>query len=82
MEIITQLLEQYKQNTDMKLDLYDNISRSLATQSAIKSGKTLAMNEMQLLIDELFACEVPYAGPGGRKTFINIDMHELNKRFE
>ncbi len=82
MEIITQLLEQYKRNTDIKLDLYDNISRSLAAQSAIKHGKTLTMNEMQLLIDELFACEVPYAGPGGRKTFINIDMHELNKRFE
>ena len=81
-EIIARLLEQFKLNIDLKLDLYDNVARSLAYQAAIKKGTTLEPVEMQRLIDELFACQVPYVGPNGRKTFISVDMEELNKRFE
>lgn len=81
-EIIIQLLEQYKSNLDLKIDLYDNIARALAYQAAIKKGKQLDNSEMQLLIDELFACQVPYLSPNGRKTFISVDLEELSKRFE
>ena len=76
------MLEQFKQNIDLKLEQFDNISRSLASQSAIKAGKILDQDEMQLLIDQLFACKIPYAGPNGKKTFINLDLNELSKRFE
>jgi len=81
-EIIIQLLEQYKSNLDLKIDLYDNIARALAYQAAIRKGKKLDNSEMQLLIDELFACQVPYLSPNGRKTFISVDLEELSKRFE
>ena len=80
-EIITQLLEQFKLNVDLKLELYENIARSLAYQAAIKTGKKLDADEMQLLVDQLFGCAVPYIGPNGRKTFISINMEELAKRF-
>jgi DNA mismatch repair protein MutL len=80
--VVLQLLEQFKQNLDLKLEQFDNLSRSLAYQSAIKPGKFLMLDEMQLLIDELFACQIPYAGPNGRKTFISLDLEELDKRFE
>lgn len=81
-EIINQLLEQFKLNVDLKIELYDNIARSLATQAAIKTGTSLTPIEMQQLINELFACQVPYVAPNGRKTFISIDMVELAQRFE
>ncbi|CAA6828395.1 MAG: DNA mismatch repair protein MutL [uncultured Aureispira sp.] len=80
--IITKLVEQFKQNVDLKIDLYDNIARSLAYQAAIKPGKNLDAVEMQQLINELFACQVPYVGPSGHKTFISMDLVELSKRFE
>ncbi|MCH2023310.1 MAG: DNA mismatch repair endonuclease MutL [Saprospiraceae bacterium] len=81
-EIITQLLEQFKLNIDLKIEIYDNIARALATQSAMKSGTKLTEIEMQLLIDELFACQTPYVGPNGNKTFISVEMDELIKRFQ
>ncbi|BDS09627.1 DNA mismatch repair endonuclease MutL [Aureispira anguillae] len=80
--IISQLLEQFKQNIDLKIELYDNLARSLAYQASIKAGKSLTAIEMQQLINELFACQVPYVGPNGHKTFISMDMVELSKRFE
>lgn len=80
--MINQFLEQFKSNIDLKIELHDSIARTLARQAAIKSGKILEINEMQQLIDELFACQVPYIGPYGRKTFISLDMAELSKRFE
>ena len=49
---------------------------------AMKPGTKLNEFEMQLLIDELFACQVPYHGPNGRKTFISVEMDDLIKRFE
>lgn len=80
--LIHQFLEQFKSNLELKIELFDSIARTLARQSAIKSGKVLDINEMQQLIDELFACQIPYVGPYGRKTFISLDMEELGKRFE
>lgn len=80
-QIIVQLLEQFKQNVELNVELYDNIARSLAKQAAMKAGKQLSPVEMRQLINELFACHVPYVGPGGHKTFISMDLEDLAKQF-
>jgi DNA mismatch repair protein MutL len=36
---------------------------------------------MQGLIDNLFACSVPYLSPSGKETIITITADELEKRF-
>lgn len=80
-KIIIQLLEQFKQNVDLNIELYDNLARSLAQQAAMKVGKILTPLEMRQLINELFACHVPYVGPNGHKTFISMDLEDLAKQF-
>jgi DNA mismatch repair protein MutL len=80
-QIIVQLLEQFKQNVDLNIELYDNLARSLAQQAAMKVGKVLSPLEMRQLINELFACHVPYVGPSGHKTFISMDLEDLAKQF-
>jgi DNA mismatch repair protein MutL len=80
-QIIVQLLEQFKQNVDLNIELYDNLARSLAQQAAMKVGQHLSPLEMRQLINELFACHVPYVGPNGHKTFISMDLEELAKQF-
>lgn len=81
--MIEELLEQYKKNLSIsKLNKRENIARSLAQGSAIKSGRKLSIEEMTNLIDELFACENPYTSPGGRFTFVSFSLDELEKRFE
>lgn len=81
--MIEELLEQYKKNLSIsKLNKRENIARSLAQGSAIKSGRKLSTEEMSNLIDELFACENPYTAPGGRFTFVSFSIDDLEKRFE
>ena len=65
-----------------RLSKRESLAKSLANSSAIKAGKTLSVQEMKTLIDELFACQNPYTAPNGRFTFITINNDELEKRFE
>ena len=80
--MIEKLLEQFKSNMDLKLGSTENIARSMARSAAIKRGRNLTVLEMQTLIDQLFACSMPYASPSGKKCFINYDMEDLKKQFE
>jgi DNA mismatch repair protein MutL len=81
-KLIEDLLEQYLQGMGLKLDIRQNIAKSLAFQSAIKSGKSLSQPEMLSIADNLFACEYPFMAPNGKKTCVKIELAELLKRFE
>jgi DNA mismatch repair protein MutL len=76
------LLEQYKGNLELRLDSRENLARSLARSASIKKGKPLSIQEMQELIDKLFACEMPYKSPSGHSCFITFDLETLRKDFE
>lgn len=80
--LIETLLERYKANADLKLDMRENIARAMARSAAIKRGRNLTVEEMQALIDQLFACSLPFKSPSGRNCFISMELEELEKRFE
>lgn len=80
--VVEMLIEQYKMNIDLKLDIHENIARSLARSSALRRGQSLTVREMQTLIDQLFACELPYKSPSGRLCFVAYELDELAKRFD
>ncbi|MBK6504620.1 MAG: hypothetical protein IPG02_02910 [Ignavibacteria bacterium] len=65
----------------LNLDKRDNLAKSFSCRSAIKSGDKLTPGEMTNLIDDLFACKMPYVCPHGRPTVIRITTDELDKRF-
>lgn len=79
--LIEQVLSQYKSNLDLDLGTLDNLARAMARSAALRRGQILTVAVMQDLIDQLFACAVPYAGPSGRKCFITFELEELQKRF-
>lgn len=82
-QLLEGLLENYKQNLqELKSDKRENISRSIAQNMAIKSGKTMAQEEMNNLIDELFACKMPYTTPSGKPTITTFSIDDLDKRFK
>ena len=80
--VIDMLLEQYKMNLELKLDIFENIARSMARSASIKKGQALSPTEMQTLIDQLFACSVPFKSPYGKKCVITFELDDLAKRFE
>lgn len=79
--LLEKLLENYKQQAGLQLPLRENLARSLAQSAAIRPGQTLKPEEMQLLIDQLFACKDPYHSPSGQRCFITFSLEELEKQF-
>lgn len=81
--IFEQLLEDYKHNQKHgKLERKDNLARSLALNAARKKEANDSPEGLQMLIDKLFACEMPYYTPGGKPVFISISHQDLDKKFE
>ena len=82
-KVIESLLEQFKMNeSELKLKKHENLAISMARSSAIKSGKKLSNEEMKVLVDELFACEMPYSLPNGKPTIITLNLDDLNQQFD
>ena len=77
------LIENYKQNQqELKMNKRENIARSMARNMSVKAGKALTQEEMNSLIDELFACKMPYSTPGGKPTITTNSLEELDRRFK
>lgn len=77
------LIEYYKMNlSELKLDKRENIARSMARNMCIRAGKPLTQHEMNTLIDELFACAMPYASPSGKPTITTFSLDDLDRRFK
>ena len=79
--LIDKLLGQYENNLELQLGIKENLARSLAISTCMKRGVPMEEDEMSSLIDQLFACGVPYVSPSGKKCFISIDIDEIKKRF-
>jgi DNA mismatch repair protein MutL len=81
-QTIEKLLEQFKLNSsELKLDKKENLATSLARSASIKAGQYLSTEEMNNLVDNLFACDMPYSLPNGKPTIISLNLDDLNKQF-
>jgi DNA mismatch repair protein MutL len=81
--LLEHLLEGFKNNLAiLKLDKRDNLARSLARNGAIKAGTKLSLEEMNLLIDQLFACQMPNIALNGKPVISTFSLSELAERFE
>jgi len=75
------LIEQFKQNRDLKIDRQENLARALAKRSAIRAGNKLTLVEMNSIIDQLFACKTPNFAPDGNLTVVMLDMDKIGRLF-
>ena len=80
---IENILESYKLNTiDARLDIHDNLCRSMAKSTAIRSGKALDDSEIQLIIEHLMQCESPSFTADGRTIFMSIEKENIDRHFK
>lgn len=80
--ILESLLEQHKIGLELQLNTRESLARSMARSAAIKRGQLLNDMEMQALIDQLFACAMPFRSPFGKKCFVTYELEDLQKQFE
>ncbi len=79
---LEKMLEQYKHfSSDLKFSRREKLLRSMALQQSIKMGTGLTQKEMQVLLNELFACTVPNSTPNGKPTYMSFKKEELDKMF-
>lgn len=79
--ILEKVLDDFKHFEPSHEDKSEQVARSLAKSMSIKTGKNLKIEEMNHLIDQLFACESPFLDPNGKKTHININLDEIDSKF-
>ncbi|WP_205502875.1 DNA mismatch repair endonuclease MutL [Rufibacter psychrotolerans] len=81
-ELIEGLLEQYKNNLSaLKVDRQENLARAMAKRVASRLTGKLSDQEMNALVDRLFACQVPNYTPGGQKTLVILQTEQLQDLF-
>jgi DNA mismatch repair protein MutL len=79
-DFIDSLFEDFKKNrTNTTEDQRIKLARIIAGNMAVKTEKALKVEEMQQLIDELFACQVPDFAPDGSKVLKIIQINEIEK---
>lgn len=64
-----------------KATVDDDLAKLIACKGAVKAGQRLTIEEMQSLINRLFACQEPYFCPHGRPVIIKITLEDLERRF-
>lgn len=79
--ILNEIIDEFKQNKSNSIDVRDNLAKCYSCKMAIKKGEPLTLDEMNNLIDQLFATQSPYFCPHGRPVIINVTLEELDKRF-
>ena len=80
--VVDILLDQYKHfSNDLKFSKREILIRSLARQQAVKTGVRLTEREMKQLVNDLFACETPNAGPDGSPTYLEFKKEQLDRMF-
>ncbi|UCE20168.1 MAG: hypothetical protein JSV84_07490, partial [Gemmatimonadota bacterium] len=77
-DILDDLIETGKTEKNIR----ERIAISFACKTAIKDGDPLSQDEMNNLIDMLFATPNPDFCPHGRPTFIRMPLNELDSKFK
>ncbi|MEX0609766.1 MAG: DNA mismatch repair endonuclease MutL [Balneolaceae bacterium] len=81
-EVLISMLHQYQDlGQKMKLDAREKLAIAFAAKAAIPRGKKLTAQEMEALVDQLFACEQPYLDPLQKPTIVYISMDDIQSRF-
>ncbi|WP_372949710.1 DNA mismatch repair endonuclease MutL [Mariniphaga sp.] len=80
--IIEKLLEEYKNSpVNAKAKAKVQVAISLAKASALDYGTELKQEEIDHLIDNLFACATPNYSPEGKKVLTIIPLEDIEKSF-
>ncbi len=61
--------------------VHDSLARLMAKHECMPLPRPMNTDEMQALIDELFACSTPLYSPTGKPTIITIAAEELARKF-
>ena len=80
--VIRDIIDHYVANREKSSSYVENLAASFACHAAVKAGDSLTIEEMQVLVNRLFATKHPYYCPHGRPIIVQLSLAELDQRFE
>lgn len=57
------------------------VAEILARLAAVKRTAELKVREIEVLVEDLMGCEMPYCNPAGKPTLIQISYPEIDRKF-
>jgi DNA mismatch repair protein MutL len=80
---LEKIVEHYKSlETVPETELFEELIRATAVAGALDYGKRLSNDEIQELVDKLFACTNPHFSPSGKPVVKIIDLESLDVHFK
>ena len=80
--MINDLLQTYRElDKVVSFDARERLALAFATRAAVQKGRKLEQEQMEALVDELFACDEPYYDPLKNPTILFMSLNEIQKRF-
>ncbi len=78
--VVEKIIENHKiSKDDLNYDKNVNLAKSIAKNSAIKSGIKLDDREMQDIFDRLFMCKAPRISPDGKNILSIVSVSKLEE---
>lgn len=86
-ELIFEILEFIKENEKLESEIFrkklnDKVHAQISCKSAVRSGDTLTIEEMQKIVEGLYKTENPLTCPHGRPTTWIISKNQIEKQFK
>lgn len=81
-QVFLEILKTLEQELEVNNDFRDSLAKSIACKAAIKANHKLSRREMLALINDLFACHVPYFCPHGRPLILKMPIGDFEKKFK
>ena len=64
---------------DLKAE--ERVALTFSSHAGIRKGDALSQRDMNNLVNDLFATEMPYATPAGRPVVVRMPLEEIERRF-
>jgi len=78
--MLRDLVDEYASCGRSERDPLERVAKSFACRAAVRAGQRQTPEEMNALVDKLFATSVPHGDPHGRPTYLKISLAELERR--
>jgi len=79
--LLAEIIDSYKFVKQNDQNKHRNVAKTLAKKAAIKAGTRLKTEEMNKLVDELFACSEPQFSPDGKPCVSKLTLQDISKMF-
>ena len=78
-DVINQLVSNKRIDEDL---LFNYAIATAACKASLKANTYLTIQDMEVIISDLFKCDDPYTCPHGRPTMVKYSKYELEKFFK